>query len=86
MVSLVNEDAITRLLREHLLDDLFFGEPGTIEGDDDLFELGLDSMGVTRLVVFAERTLGARIPDAQIVAANFRTLSALVALVGRHAG
>jgi len=76
----------TALLRERLLDDLFFGEPGRIDLDDDLFELGLDSMGVTRLVVFAERRLRARIPDTEVVAENFATLRALVALVERHRG
>ena len=76
-------DAVA-LLRQHLLDDLFFGEPGTIDLDDDLFDLGLDSMGVTRLLVFAERRLGARIPDSEVVHAHFVTLRALAALVARH--
>ena len=57
-----------------------------IEDNDDLFELGLDSMSVTRLVVFAERTLAAQIPDSEVVAKNFATLSALTALVMRHRG
>ncbi len=82
----MTEETITRLLHERLLDDLYFGEPGTIQADEDLFELGLDSMVVTRLVVFAERRLSSRIPDSEIVAANFRTLNALTALVVRHAG
>ena len=43
-------------------------------------------MGVTRLVVFAERRLRARIPDTEVVAENFATLRALVALVERHRG
>ncbi len=81
----MTDTEIEDLLRAHLLDDLFFGEPGVIEPDDDLFELGLDSMGVTRLVVFAERRLGSRIPDRDVVAAHFGTLRALVALVQRHA-
>jgi len=78
-------DAITAALRARLLDDLFFGEPGEIALDDDLFELGLDSMGVTRLVVFAERSLNSRIPDADVTAEHFGTLRALSALVERHA-
>ncbi|MCO4768603.1 MAG: acyl carrier protein [Deltaproteobacteria bacterium] len=80
----MTEETVTRLLHERLLDDLFFGEPGTIALDDDLFELGLDSMGVTRLVVFAERSLASRIPDAEVVAENFGTLAALVATVLRN--
>ena len=81
----MSENEIEDALRARLLDDLFFGEPGVIEPDDDLFELGLDSMGVTRLVVFAERSLRSRIPDSEIVADNFATLTALTALVVRHA-
>jgi len=77
--------SLTDLLRERLLDDLFFGEPGAIELDDDLWELGLDSMGVNRLVVFAERRLAVRIPDSEVVASNFGTLRSLVATVTRHA-
>ncbi len=82
----MTEAEIMNLLRERLLDDLFFGEPGVIELDDDLFELGLDSMGVTRLVVFAERRLGASIPDSDVVAENVGTLRALLATVLRHRG
>ncbi len=71
-------------LRAYLVDELFFGDPDAILGtDDDLFELGLDSLGVNRLVVFIERRLEARVPDAEVVADHFRTLRALVALVER---
>jgi len=74
-------------LREHLIEELFFGDPqARIEPDDNLFDLGLDSLGVNRLVVFAERKLGARIPDTDIIASNFQDLQALTALVERRRG
>ena len=71
-------------LKDYLVDELFFGDPkARLEVDDDLFELGLDSLGVNRLVVFIERRLEARIPDSEVIADHFRTLGALVALVER---
>ena len=76
--------ALFARLKDYLVDELFFGDPqARLEVDDDLFELGLDSLGVNRLVVFMERRLEARIPDAEVIADHFRTLSALVALVER---
>lgn len=75
---------IERALREQIVEDLFFGDGSTeIAGDADLFELGVDSLGVNRLVVFIERRFGVRVGDDEIVAENFRTLKALVALVQR---
>lgn len=71
-------------LKSYLVDELFFGDPqARLEADDDLFELGLDSLGVNRLVVFIERRLEARIPDSEVIADHFRNLTALVALVER---
>ena len=76
--------ALFTRLKGWLVDELFFGDPDArLDVDDDLFELGLDSLGVNRLVVFIERRLEARIPDAEVIADHFRTLRALVALVER---
>lgn len=76
--------ALFSRLKSYLVDELFFGDPdAALEVDDDLFELGLDSLGVNRLVVFIERRLEARIPDSEVVADHFRTLRALVTLVER---
>ena len=76
--------ALFARLKDYLVDELFFGDPKAhLEVDDDLFELGLDSLGVNRLVVFIERRLEARIPDAEVIADHFRSLRALVALVER---
>ncbi len=75
-------DHVARAIRAHLVEDLFFGDPSvSVDGDTDLFELGLDSLGINRLVVFIERTLDVTIPDEAVVQENFRTIDALVALV-----
>ncbi|MFO0760246.1 MAG: acyl carrier protein [Byssovorax sp.] len=52
--------------------------------DDDLLKLGLDSMGIMRLVTFIEEKLGVALPDDEIEASNVRTLGALVAWIERH--
>lgn len=81
----MDAETIERALREQIVEDLFFGDEGVeVASDDDLFELGVDSLGVNRLVVFIERRFGVRIGDDEIVADNFRTLRSLVTLVQRH--
>lgn len=52
--------------------------------DDDLLKLGLDSMGIMRLVIFIEEKLGVALPDDEIEAENVRSLGALVAWIERH--
>jgi len=72
-------------VRAWLIDDLFFGDPGAaLADDDDLFELGLDSMAITRLVVRVERELGVVVPDSDVVGENFATVPAIAALVARR--
>ncbi len=78
----MDRDRIVGALREQLIEDLFFGDASAvIDEGDDLFELGLDSMGITRLVVFIEKTLKARIADEDITVDHFGTLGALAGLV-----
>jgi len=72
-------------LTKHLVHELYFDDPNArIGAGEDLFELGLDSMSIHRLVVFLERAFGARIPDSDVVAANFRTLEAVEDLVKKR--
>lgn len=81
----MDRDGIVGALREQLIEDLFFGDASAVIAQgDDLFELGLDSMGITRLVVFVEKRLGARIADEDITVDHFGTLSALADLVARR--
>lgn len=76
--------AIERALRNQIAEDLFFGDTDVELADDaDLFELGLDSLGINRLIVFLERRFKARLSDGDIVPENFRTVAALLALVAR---
>jgi acyl carrier protein len=75
---------IEDVVRAHLIEDLLFGDDSvTIDRDTDLFDLGLDSLGINRLVVLLERRFSVRVPDAEVVADNFRGIEAIVALVSR---
>jgi acyl carrier protein len=48
---------------------------------DDLFEAGLDSMSIMRLLIQVENAFGCRIPVAQVNRENFSTVSKIAALI-----
>ena len=49
--------------------------------DDDLREVGLNSMDMVELVLSVESELDVRIPEAAITPANFRSISTIDALL-----
>lgn len=49
--------------------------------DANLFELGLDSLGVVRFVADAEAALGVRVPDDALRADMFEKLSRLITCI-----
>jgi acyl carrier protein len=63
-----------------------FLDPGVqIDEDHPLLESGiLNSLGVMRLVAFAEREFQIRIPHGDVNAQNFSTVTALAAYVDRR--
>ena len=48
---------------------------------DDLFEAGLDSMAILKLVAFLEKKRGRELPDGAVSSARFRTLAAIAELL-----
>ena len=48
---------------------------------DDLFEAGLDSMSIMRLLIQVENAFGCRIPVAQVNRENFSTVSKIATLI-----
>ncbi|MEW1870489.1 MULTISPECIES: phosphopantetheine-binding protein [Streptomyces] len=52
-----------------------------LTADDDLFEKGLDSVGVVALVVAAEETYGIVFPDEALDRETFRTPGSLWATI-----
>ncbi|HEV2779522.1 MAG TPA: acyl carrier protein [Actinophytocola sp.] len=55
--------------------------------DQDIFGLGfVNSLFAMELVMFIEKTFGARIPNDELKLDHFRSVNAMVALVQRLAG
>jgi acyl carrier protein len=48
---------------------------------DDLFEAGLDSMSIMRLLIHVETSFGCRIPVSQVNRENFSTVQKIAALI-----
>ena len=48
---------------------------------DDLFEAGLDSMSIMRLLIHVETAFGCRIPVSQVNQENFSTVQKIDALI-----
>ena len=48
---------------------------------DDLFEAGLDSMSIMRLLIHVETAFGCRLPVSQVNRENFSTVKKIAALI-----
>jgi D-alanine--poly(phosphoribitol) ligase subunit 2 len=65
-------------LKKFIFDELIYHENPAAFGDgDDLLAAGLDSMGLMRLIMFAEKEFGVTLPDTEIEPDNVRSLTAL---------
>lgn len=73
----LSSNVLLSLVRETVLPDL----PADFPADGDLFEAGLDSMGVMQLVMFLEERFGKKVEPEELSRANFRSGAALAALV-----
>ena len=71
-------ERITELVRR-ILADRSINRPFTVQ--DDLREVGLTSLDMVDLVLSVECEFDLQIPEAQITPANFRSISAIDALV-----
>lgn len=67
-------DVVRRMLVERSID-------GTVTAEADLREIGLTSLDMVDLVLSVECEFDLQIPEAQITPANFRSISAIDALV-----
>jgi acyl carrier protein len=65
-------------LRHFIFAELIYQEdPASFGDDEDLLEAGLDSMGIMRLIMFAEKEFGVTLPDTEIEPQNVNSLNAL---------
>jgi acyl carrier protein len=67
-------EVVRRMLMERSIE-------GTVTADADLREIGLTSLDMVDLVLSVECAFDLQIPEAQITPANFRSISAIDALV-----
>ncbi|BCX80833.1 D-alanine--poly(phosphoribitol) ligase subunit 2 [Methylomarinovum caldicuralii] len=72
-------------LRDFVLGELVYCEdPDAFGDDDDLLEAGLDSLGIMRLIMFAEREFDVTLPDTDIEPDTVRTLERLSRWIEAH--
>ncbi len=72
-------------LRGFVLEELVYCEdPDTFSDDEDLLEAGLDSLGIMRLIMFAEREFGITLPDTEIEPDMVRNFNALTGWIESH--
>ena len=65
-------------LKSFIFSELIYHEdPATFGDADNLLEAGLDSMGIMRLIMFAEKEFGVTLPDTEIIPENVHSLNAL---------
>jgi acyl carrier protein len=57
--------------------------PLVLAADDDLYDAGLTSMAMVKLMLAVEVAFDVSIPDDDLHPDNFRTIAAVEALVGR---
>jgi D-alanine--poly(phosphoribitol) ligase subunit 2 len=56
---------------------IYVDDPTAFADEDDLLEAGLDSMGLMRLIMYAEQQFAVRLPDTELEPANVSSLNAL---------
>jgi len=72
-------------LRDHIFSELLTLAEQERPGDsENLFEHGLDSLKVMRLLVYIEEELGVRLPDHEITAERLSTVDSLVEWIESH--
>ncbi len=76
---------IKQKIRDFIFRELVFVDnPAQFSDDDDLLEVGLDSMGIMRLIMFIEDQFGVTLPDNEIEPDNVKSFNALESWILRH--
>ncbi|HFD10863.1 MAG TPA: acyl carrier protein [Crenotrichaceae bacterium] len=72
-------------LRQFVLTELVYCDDINNFGDtEDLLEAGMDSMGIMRLIMFAEREFKVTLPDTEVEPDSVRSINALVGWIEEH--
>ena len=81
----MSENPLIDQLRNFIFDELvFIADPKQFSNDDNLLEIGLDSMGIMRLIMFIEDQLNVSLPDSEIEPDNFHSFNALANWILKH--
>ncbi len=71
-------------LKTFIFTELIYHEdPASFGDDDNLLDAGLDSMGIMRLIMFAEKEFGVTLPDTEIEPDNVGSLNKLINWIKR---
>jgi acyl carrier protein len=82
-ISVASTGGVTEVVRRMLLERSI---ERPVTADADLREIGLTSLDMVDLVLSVECEFDLQIPEAQITPANFRSISAIDALVNALRG
>ncbi|MEA2474943.1 MAG: hypothetical protein QOE06_2858 [Thermoleophilaceae bacterium] len=75
--------ADTDVLRDFIRRQFLFDESAELGDDDPLFPDVIDSLGVMEVVDFVEEKFGVGIGEDDLLADNFKSLTAIASLVDR---
>jgi len=63
-------------IREYIIDNFLFGEPGNLSDDTSFMEGGIvDSTGILEIVGYIEEKYGISIVDAELIPENFNSIN-----------
>ena len=82
MASFSSELPLEEILLQ-LLQKTVFEAERVLLWEEDLFEAGMESMGIMQLILQIEERFGVEVGDAEVKRANFESISALAAMVKR---
>jgi len=77
-------DDVRKRLREFVAKNFYLADPDSFDDKTSFLDRGIiDSTGVLELVTFVENEYAFAVADEDMVPANFDSIDALVAFVGR---
>ena len=81
----MNSSMVSNKVKDFLKKEMFRKKGNDEMGDDiNLLESGIiDSLGLIRLIEYLENAFSLNIPDEEVLAENFESMSAIVALIGK---
>lgn len=82
-----DSEAVRARLRGFITKNFYLADPSSFDDATSFLDRGIiDSTGVLELVSFVESEYGLTVADDDMVPANFDSIDALVAFVGRASG